>query len=348
MIILKNISKIYRSKTQVVQALDGVDLSVNEGEIFGIIGTSGAGKSTLLHSVNLLEAPSHGQVIVADQNLTMMSKKDLRLARHHIGMIFQHFNLLASKTVYQNVALPLKLLGKRQSEIKSKVQPLLEIVGLTEKQANYPRQLSGGQKQRVAIARALACDPQVLLCDEATSSLDPKTTRTILELLKKINQQLILTILLITHELSVIKKICDRVAVLDQGKIVESGDIIDLFTKPRSNITKQLIHAHLRHELPQDVMQRLSPQAGEDRYPVLQIRFMGSTTAEPIISRLAVNMAIDINILQANIEFIKTEAVGMMVIELLCKPDKLSLALAYFTKQQVDVEILGYAKHTIH
>ena len=191
MITLKNISKVYRNKTQTVQALNDINLNVNAGEIFGIIGASGAGKSTLIHSVNLLERPSSGQVIVAGHDLMRFDKKALRLARHRIGMIFQHFNLLTSKTVYQNIALPLKLQGKNKAGIKDKVSSLLEIVGLSDKAHNYPRQLSGGQKQRVAIARALTCDPQVLLCDEATSSLDPNTTGTILELLQKSTKSLI-------------------------------------------------------------------------------------------------------------------------------------------------------------
>lgn len=346
MITLKGVSKTYQTRTGVVQALHDINLNVAEGEIFGIIGPSGAGKSTLVHCINLLEQPTSGQVLIADQNLTTLSQKALRAARHKIGMIFQGFNLLSSKNVYQNVTLPLKLLGMTPARIKDKVLPLLEIVGLMDKQRNYPAQLSGGQKQRVAIARALACDPQVLLCDEATSSLDPKTTRTILDLLKDINQQFNLTILLITHEMSVIKKICDRVAVIHQGRIIESTDIISLFTHPQTHVARQLINAYLKHDLPADFKTLLSSQCTPDSHPVLQINYAGTATAEPVISRLVTEIGIDINILQANIEYVKNETIGMMTIELMGNSEKLTQVSAYLASHNVNVEILGYVTHT--
>ncbi|MBN9336853.1 MAG: ATP-binding cassette domain-containing protein, partial [Chryseobacterium sp.] len=232
MIELLNVSKRFTTKNRIIQALSNVSLTVEKGEIFGVIGSSGAGKSTLIRCVNLLEKPNEGKVIVDNVELTKLSEAQLTLERRKIAMIFQHFNLLSSRTVFDNVAFPLELEGKSKSEIKEKVDSLLELVGLKEKAKDYPANLSGGQKQRVAIARALANDPKVLLCDEATSALDPATTKSILQLLKSINQKLNLTILLITHEMEVIKSICDKVAVIDNGQLVEQGKVEQIFIHP--------------------------------------------------------------------------------------------------------------------
>lgn len=222
---LEGISKVFRSRSGAVTVLDDISLSVRRGEIFGIIGRSGAGKSTLVRCMNMLERPSSGRVVVAGQDMTALNEKDLRAARHQIGMVFQHFNLLSSRTVYDNVALPLEIAGRDANHIRATVGPLLDMVGLADKAGQYPAQLSGGQKQRVGIARALANDPAVLLCDEATSALDPETTQSILSLLKDINSRLGLTIVLITHEMAVVKEIADRVVVLDRGHIVEQGTV---------------------------------------------------------------------------------------------------------------------------
>ena len=242
MIELKNISKDFGSGEKAVHAVRDVSLSIGSGEIFGIIGFSGAGKSTLVRCINLLERPSSGSVFVAGQDLTALSAKDLRAARKKIGMIFQHFNLMPSRTVAGNVAYPLKGSGLSKEDIQKKVATLLELVGIGDKADAYPSQLSGGQKQRVAIARALANDPQVLLCDEATSALDPQTTKAILHLLKHLNETLGITIVLITHEMAVVKEICDRVAVMEYGRVVEQGEVFTVFAEPKQDITKSFIH----------------------------------------------------------------------------------------------------------
>lgn len=235
MIELKNISKQFEVKGKKITALDNVNLEVPKGTIYGVIGASGAGKSTLIRCVNLLERPTMGQVIVDGQELTAMSDKELIKARRNIAMIFQHFNLLSSQTVFENVALSLRLSNTPKERVEKKVNELLELVGLTDRKDVYPANLSGGQKQRVAIARALASDPHVLLCDEATSALDPATTQSILQLLKDINKRLGLTILLITHEMEVVKRICDRVAVIDKGQLIESGSVSEIFSNPKRN-----------------------------------------------------------------------------------------------------------------
>ena len=284
MIKLSNIRKTYDGSTY---ALQGINLDIAKGEIYGIIGKSGAGKSTLIRCINMLEAPTAGEVVVDGLNLTKMADNQLRLARKDIGMIFQHFNLLSSATVYENVAFPLKLSGKSAKEIQDKVLPLLELVGLESKKDQYPAQLSGGQKQRVGIARALANNPKVLLCDEATSALDPQTTKSILDLLKDINQSLQLTIVLITHEMQVIKEICDKVAVIENGKIIEQGPVIDIFSKPQQETTRDFISAIINHDLP-EIFQgtEFSPEPINNGHLVLRISFMGHSTEEPIIAGL--------------------------------------------------------------
>lgn len=251
MIQLSNIEKIYDGASGPVHALKGINLHIKRGEIYGVIGLSGAGKSTLIRCINMLERPTKGKVIVDGEDLTAMSDSQLRKARKSIGMIFQHFNLLSSATVYENVAFPLTLIGTKKSEIAKKVLPLLELVGLADKKDQYPAQLSGGQKQRVGIARALASDPKVLLCDEATSALDPQTTKSILELIRDINQKLQLTVVLITHEMQVIKEICDNVAVIENGVICEQGTVLDVFTNPQQAITKEFISVIISRDIPE-------------------------------------------------------------------------------------------------
>lgn len=258
MITFENITKTYGGKTH-VQALKGISLTIHDGEIFGIIGKSGAGKSTLVRCINMLEKPTTGKVIIDDKELTAMSDSQLRAERKNIGMIFQHFNLLSSRTVFDNIAFPLELAGASKEVIRSKVDSLLELVGLTDRQFNYPSQLSGGQKQRVGIARALASDPKILLCDEATSALDPQTTKSILELLKDINKRLGITIVIITHEMAVIKEICDRVAVIEGGVIKEQGRVIDVFTNPQSETMKEFVKSVINMELPEGIKNWASP-----------------------------------------------------------------------------------------
>ena len=253
---IRNLTKIFRNGHNEVRALDDVSLHVKPGEIFGIIGLSGAGKSTLVRCVNMLERPQSGTVLVDGIDITRLGKRELRSARQRIGMIFQHFNLLSSRTVFGNVAFPLEIAGVPKQEIKSRVIELLELVGLQDKIDSYPSQLSGGQKQRVGIARALANRPKVLLCDEATSALDPETTASVLELLQDINRQMGLTILLITHEMQVIQQVCDRVAVIENGKIVESGPVLDVFTKPKTEQARRLVRGVIDIDIPLDLLER--------------------------------------------------------------------------------------------
>lgn len=340
MIQLKQVTKQY-SRNNV--ALSNIDLNIQSGEIFGIIGRSGAGKSTLVRCMNLLEHPTSGQVIVNGDDLTLLSLTSLRKARLKIGMIFQHFNLLSSRNVFRNVALPLELIGLSKKEIQLKVNHLLSLVGLSDYSNVNPEQLSGGQKQRVAIARALASDPAVLLCDEATSSLDPETTKSILSLLKDINQRLKLTIVLITHEMDVIKQICDRVAVLDKGQIVEQGDIVDIFVEPNDPTTKSLTQKSLHIELPEAFLKGMTAAPSLGKNPVLRLAFVGNATHEPVLVNIVKQYNVIVNFLQADFEYIKECQVGFSICQLIGEPSNIEEALQYLKTHQVKVEVLGYA-----
>ena len=288
MIELVNVEKTYYSKAGDIHALHKTSLSIKAGEIFGIIGLSGAGKSTLVRCINMLEKPTAGQVFVAGQELTAMSEAQLRKARQSIGMIFQHFNLMPSRTVAGNVAYPLKGSGLSKEDIQKKVATLLELVGIGDKADAYPSQLSGGQKQRVAIARALANDPQVLLCDEATSALDPQTTKAILHLLKHLNETLGITIVLITHEMAVVKEICDRVAVMEYGRVVEQGEVFTVFAEPKQDITKSFIHTTSNLQKVEELIAEDSPvtrlQPGE---LIVRLSYVQRNVNEPIISAVS-------------------------------------------------------------
>lgn len=347
MIKLSGIEKIYSTSQATITALHDINLHVNPGEIFGVIGKSGAGKSTLIRCINLLERPDKGSVFVDDEDLTMLSENALRIARRKIGMIFQQFNLLSSKTVFENVALPLRFEGLSQNEIKKRVLSLLELTHIQDKQNQYPKQLSGGQKQRVAIARALASSPKVLLCDEATSALDPQTTRTILDLLKEINQQLGLTIFLITHEMEVVKQICDRIALLEQGKLVEEASLLKFLTSPQTSQGKNFVHALMRQELSPLIKSRLLTSPQPNSLPIVKITFHGIAAAEPIIFHLIQNIGLEINILQAQIELIKNETIGTMIIEVNDKENSLEKALMYLKNKGLQVEVIGYVEHAL-
>lgn len=347
MIELTGLEKTYQSQTHAVHALRGVILSVKPGEIYGIIGKSGAGKSTLIRCINRLEDPTAGTIVVDGQDLTHLNEKELREARKKIGMIFQHFNLLSSRTVFDNVAFPLELAGIPADEIKKQVNYLLEMVGLSDKSDQYPAQLSGGQKQRVGIARALANQPKVLLCDEATSALDPQTTKSILELLKSINQKLNLTIVLITHEMNVIKEICDKAAVIENGLIIEQGAVLDIFTQPQHPTTREFISAVINHDLPdilQDVEFTAQPSPGSNL--VLRISFIGNIAGEPVISGMIRRFSIDVSILYANMDHIRQTPYGTLLIELSGPQSSLTDALAYLDAQKLGIEVIGYvARH---
>lgn len=344
MIELINVNKTYRNQQGSTIALHEINLHVKPGEIFGVIGPSGAGKSTLIRCINLLERPTHGKVIVDQQDLMHLSKTELRQARHKIGMIFQHFNLLASRTVFENIALPLELLHQNKSVINEKVTALLQLVNLQDKQNFYPAQLSGGQKQRVAIARALASEPKVLLCDEATSALDPQTTHAILQLLKNINEKLGITILLITHEMHVVKEICHRLAIIEHGKIIEEADVFKFFSDPKSAIAKEFVRTALKQHLPDNLQKRILPEKIPGALPLLQISFVGRAANEPFIAHLIQELKIDLNILQANIESIRDEILGTMLVEATADEDKIQQGIAYLRANNISVEEIGYVK----
>ncbi len=344
MIKLEGVSKTYGAGPTAVHALKNIDLEVPKGAIHGVIGLSGAGKSTLIRCVNLLERPTEGHVIVDGQDLTQQDSEALRQSRHQLGMIFQHFNLLASRTVFDNVALPLELMGVSKGEIRERVEPLLDLTGLTDKATQYPAQLSGGQKQRVAIARALASRPKVLLCDEATSALDPQTTASILELLQDINRKLGLTILLITHEMEVVKSICHRVGLISDGELVEEADVGDFFTAPATRLGREFLNAFLELEPPQALVERLEETPGEHTHPVVRLAFSGANVATPLISRLARDSGVDVSILQAKVESIQGRTLGLMIAELVGTPETTSQALSQLESHDINVEVLGHVQ----
>jgi D-methionine transport system ATP-binding protein len=342
MITLQNVSKTYGEGAQAIRALKPVDLHVPQGAIHGVIGLSGAGKSTLIRCVNLLERPTTGRVFVDDQELTALSPAALNQARHRVGMIFQHFNLLSSRTVFANVALPLELMGVARAEIRQRVGPLLELTGLSDKHDKYPAELSGGQKQRVAIARALASRPKVLLCDEATSALDPQTTASILELLKDINKKLGLTILLITHEMEVVKSICHRVGLISAGELVEQADVGDFFTAPTTHLGRDFLNAFLELAPPPALVERMQPHPGADTQPVVRLAFSGEAVSAPLISHLTRECDIDVSILEAKVESIQERTLGLMIAELIGDQARVRKALAYLEAHDLQVEVLGH------
>lgn len=305
MIQIEHLNKVYTGSTTKVEALSDISLTINDGEIFGIIGLSGAGKSTLVRCINFLEVPTGGKVIFDGKNIAELSKKELMETRRKMSMIFQGFNLLSQRTVLRNVCFPMEIIGgKTKEEIRDKAMSLLETVGLADKANAYPSQLSGGQQQRVAIARALATDPKVLLCDEATSALDPTTTQSILSLIKKINREMGVTVIVITHEMKVIEQICDKVAVLDGGKVAEQGNVSDVFIYPKTEISRKLI-------LPQGDVTEFIP--GER---CLRLVFDGNTLLEPVISTLTIECRCSVNILFANTKLIDGKTFGQMIIQM--------------------------------
>lgn len=346
MITFENITKTYGGKTH-VQALKGISLTIHDGEIFGIIGKSGAGKSTLVRCINMLEKPTTGKVIIDDKELTAMSDSQLRAERKNIGMIFQHFNLLSSRTVFDNIAFPLELAGASKEVIRSKVDFLLELVGLTDRQFNYPSQLSGGQKQRVGIARALASDPKILLCDEATSALDPQTTKSILELLKDINKRLGITIVIITHEMAVIKEICDRVAVIEGGVIKEQGRVIDVFTNPQSETMKEFVKSVINMELPEGIKKLgVTNQPSPDRDMLVRFRFKGAATNEPLVVNVARKFNLDVSVLYGNIDYIQDVPFGYLIVVIMGDMKAQTEAYSYIKTQPIESEVLGYVPRT--
>lgn len=340
MIEFKNVSKVFESKGKKVEALKNIQLSVEKGDIFGVIGFSGAGKSTLIRTINLLEYPTSGEILVDGQNLTELSENKLRAAKKNIGMIFQHFNLLESKTVFENVAMPLFLSKKKKKDIQSRVEELIRFVGLEDKLESYPNQLSGGQKQRVGIARALATNPSILLCDEATSALDPQTTESILQLLKKINEEYQITIVIITHEMEVIKQICNRVAVMEEGNIIESGSVFDIFSHPKTVTAQNFVRSVIRDEIPPSVFALL--ENGDGYNKIYQLEFFGIHSGQPVISHVAKRFEVEANILFGSINELQGVPFGHLIVELRGSETEIDRARAYIARQNVTVrEVIG-------
>lgn len=342
MIEIKNISKTFHQKKQSFKALDKVSLEVKQGDIVGIIGFSGAGKSTLIRCVNLLEKPDEGQIIVNGTDLIKLNSKKLAQERKKIGMIFQHFNLLSSRTVFDNVALPLELDKVSKAEISRKVNELLGIVGLEDKANNYPKSLSGGQKQRVAIARALANDPYLLLCDEATSALDPATTQSILQLLRDINQRLNITILLITHEMEVIKTICNHVAVIDKGRLVAKGTLEDIISDKEHPIIKQFITSGIM-TVPQSLNSRLQQEHRAGLYPLIEIELNGSVPFEKLLSVVYNDYKIPYKLLKADVEYLGSSNFGKLLLHLQGDSAEIAKTIQYFDQHNIQHIIKGYA-----
>ena len=346
MIKLSKIEKIYKGASENVHALKGIDLNIERGEIYGIIGLSGAGKSTLVRCINMLERPTAGEVIVDGKNMMQLSESELRDARKNIGMIFQHFNLLSSATVYENIAFPLTLSKTPAAEIEKKVLPLLELVGLSDKANQYPAQLSGGQKQRVGIARALASDPKILLCDEATSALDPQTTKSILALIKDINKKLKLTVVVITHEMQVIKEICDKVAVISDGVIAERGSVLDVFTNPQHKITKEFISVLLSNDLPAAFRgNEISQEKTQGSLLLLRLIFLGEKADDPVLAEMIRNCkGLECTMLFGNLDEIHGVPFGRMIVGLSGAESSIQNALDFLSTKDVRVEVIDYVR----
>ena len=338
MIQLTDIRKTYTVGNKQVEALKGVSLNVKKGEIFGVIGFSGAGKSTLLRTINLLEKPSSGSVVVNGQDMLALNEKELRQARKKIGIIFQHFNLLSSYNVFDNVAEILRMNKVPKDEIKRKVDDLLRLVGLADKAHHYPSQLSGGQKQRVGIARALATDPEILLCDEATSALDPQTTESILELLLDINRKFNLTIVLITHEMQVIKKICDRVAIMENGVVIEEGSVLDIFSNPQHQTTRNFIKTVFDDEVPDEILSGIKPTGPVSR--VLRVAFRGEAALEPVLGTLSARYPVSTNILYGSITSIKGTALGILLLHISGEEKAIEESIAFLRESVYKVDII--------
>ena len=341
MIEFKNISKHYQLKGQTIRALDQINLSIPDGSIFGIIGYSGAGKSTLIRLINLLERPNEGQVIINQKDFTALDARSLRQERANIGMIFQHFNLLQTKTVSANIEMPLKLLGFSKSEREKRLNELLDFIDLKHKKDAFPDELSGGQKQRVGIARALANHPKILLCDEATSALDPQTTKSVLELLKKINKEQGITIVMVTHEMDVIETVCDYVAVMEQGKVIESGSTLEIFSQPQHPTTKTFIQTVLQQQLPVKILNNLENQ---NHHSIYSLQFLGTSAQETVVQAAIKQFDISLNILFANMTEIHGAVIGQMFVQLLGDAEIIQQTIDFFEQHGVKVVQSGVSE----
>ena len=328
-----NVEKVFKNKKSEVHALRNVSLKVEKGDVFGIVGYSGAGKSTLLRLVNLLEKPTSGSVKIEGKEIINLSEKELNVLRKNIGMVFQQFNLLESQTVYQNLKIPLIISGTPKNSIDKRIEELLDFVGLKDKKNSSVSKLSGGQKQRIGIARALATHPKILLCDEATSALDPKTTKSILQLLKKINNEFGITILLITHEMEVVKEICNKVAVMQDGEIKEQGNIIEIFTNPQENITKNFISSIINNDIPESLKEEL-----DLNLPVVKLTFLGEKSGQPLISEINKKFDISTKILSASVNELGNTILGVLVVQLEGNPAIINEVEEFIKNRGVKIE----------
>lgn len=340
MIRVENVSKTYTGKQGTVEAVKEVSLEISRGEIFGVIGFSGAGKSTLIRLLNGLETVTSGHIYINEKDITTLKRKELLKERQKIAMIFQHFNLLWSRTVEENIAFSLEIAGVPKAERKAKVAELIDLVGLTGREKSYPSQLSGGQKQRVGIARALANDPEVLLCDEATSALDPKTTKDILKLLVEINQELGLTIVLITHEMHVVRQICHRVAVMEEGRVVESGEVIEVFKNPQQPITKQFVGEERVDDEIDEVFHHLSTSLRPG--VAVRIQYLGDRTGDAVLSEAIRKLDATVSILQAKVNITQKGILGSMIILIEEESSKAEEVIEYLKQAEIIVEVLEH------
>ncbi|MCK4107050.1 methionine ABC transporter ATP-binding protein [Acinetobacter radioresistens] len=338
MIEFKNISKHYQLKGQTIRALDQINLQIPDGSIFGIIGYSGAGKSTLIRLINLLERPDEGQVIIHQKDFTALDAHKLRQERANIGMIFQHFNLLQTKTVAANIEMPMRLLGYSKAEREKRLNELLDFINLKHKRDAFPDELSGGQKQRVGIARALANHPKILLCDEATSALDPQTTQSVLQLLKKINKEQGITIVMVTHEMDAIESVCDYVAVMEHGKVIETGSTLDIFSQPQHPTTRTFIQTVLQQQLPVNILNNLENQ---NHHSIYCLKFLGKSAQETVVQAVIKKFDLSLNILFANMTEIHGTVIGQMFIQLLGDPEVIQQAILFLENNGVQVEQSG-------
>lgn len=338
MIELHNVYKTYIRKGTKTEALKNINLQVNKGDIFGVIGYSGAGKSTLVRLVNYLEKPTGGQVFVNGVDLHSYNTRELREVRKDIGMIFQHFNLLDSKTIYQNVAIPLILSKVEKDIIKERVMELLNFVGLADKADSYPNELSGGQKQRIGIARALATNPSVLLCDEATSALDPQTTDSILQLLQKVNQEYNITIMVITHEMSIIQKVCNRVAVMEDGEIIEQGDVVEVFGNPKHPSTQSFVRTIIHDQIPKNVKKQLEHISGSK---LIRIS-LGKVSTNYIVNDLIRKYDLIVNVVFASMNDIQDDLVGYMILQLIGEDEAINNAERYLIQHGINIKELSH------
>lgn len=338
MISIKNLNKVFTLGKKEIRAVDALSLDISEGEIFGVIGYSGAGKSTFVRLLNRLEDPTSGEIIIDGKDMAALKSGQLRHARQEIGMIFQHFNLLWSRTTEENIAFPLEIAGVKKAEREKRVQELIDLVGLSGREKSYPSQLSGGQKQRVGIARALANNPKVLLCDEATSALDPETTQSILRLLVDINKKLGLTIVLITHEMNVIQKICTKVAVMENGAVVEHGDVVEVFSRPSHEVTKRFVEQSMLGVDDTAELKEILARLTEGK--IVQLHFHGKTTNEALISEISKQFPVKLNIVQGKVALTQNGIIGTMIVQLLGESEAMDDALQAIRAAEAEVEVI--------